>query len=402
MSLNAASSKQVAGPNTVLYWYDGTTFAGIETALLTFFKYCDLTRVRPALVLASVVNDPRFVRDLKECGVETFQLNPAGGSGTLDRLHRLGAIVALLRRVRPALVHIHSSGALTHGSLIAVASVLGIPVVRTVHMPFSRWLMNASVRRHAWQRVLHRLLGKGVARAITVSAVDRAELIRIGLVAEANCVSIPNGIILESFDNPPSQSEAKKLLGVEPAGLIIGAVGRLTPQKGFDRLVAAMPEILRVHPDATLLLLGTGADEQALRAQTNSLDLGERVRLIGHREDIPRCLPAFDVFVIPSVYESQGIVLLEGMAAGIPIVASDLDCFREILGDSEAAQLVDSADPTALATMISSLISDPALRKRMGQSGRQRIAAYAGRINSERVCAVYDQLLRKRPLAAGG
>jgi glycosyltransferase involved in cell wall biosynthesis len=402
MSLNAAAGKQATSPKTVLYWYDGTTFGGIESALLTFFKYCDFTRVRPVLIWAGVLNDPRFVRDIKECGVETFQLTPADGSDALDRVLRVGAIAALLRRVQPALVHIHSSGALTHGALIAVASILGIPVVRTVHMPFSRWLMNASVRRHAWQRAVHRLLGKGVARAITVSAVDRTELIRTGLIDEANCVSIPNGIILEAFDNLPSQSEARKLLGVESARFVIGGVGRLAPQKGFERLVAAMPHILRVDPDVKLLLLGSGAEEKALGVQIDKLGLGRSVRLIGQREDVPRCLPAFDVFVIPSVYESQGIVFLEGMAAGIPIVASDLECFRELLGDSGAAQLVDSANPTALATMISALISDPALRRRMGESGRQRIGAYAGRTNFESICAVYDQLSGRRRLAAEG
>lgn len=367
----------------------------MESALAAFFGTCDRRRFEPSLVWAGISVDARFKQQLETVRVESFELPNGTGHG-LRRLLRLSAVVALLRRQRPAIVHIHSCGAFSHSVLLAVARTMNIPVIRTMHIPYSRWPRNLASLRTPLRRAVQRLLSRMLARFVTVSSADREDMVRTSQFDAATCISIPNGISLAAYSSLPSNAEAKRRLGFEPDQLLIGAAGRLSNEKKFSRLIDAMPVLLKSHPNSSLIVFGEGPERERLQAQITSLGLGERVRLLGHRDDVPQCLAALDVCAIPSLYEAQGMVLLEAMAAGVPVVASDLLCFQEMVGQSGAASLLDTSDIVQLSAQLSLLLGDAALRARMGAAGKERAIGYSDLANAERVFGLYDELLLGR------
>jgi glycosyltransferase involved in cell wall biosynthesis len=163
---------------------------------------------------------------------------------------------------------------------------------------------------------------------------------------------VRNGIDVERFARP-----RQRAFDGSP---VIGAVGRLSGGEGPLVPIEAMPEVLRSHPKARLVLVGYGALEGELRGRAASLGLDRSVTFTGE-QDSAEMLPSFDLFVQPSLYESQGLALLEAMAAGVPSIATDVGGVGDVVRDGETGLLVPSADPGALARAIVRLAGAPAL-----------------------------------------
>ena len=137
-------------------------------------------------------------------------------------------------------------------------------------------------------------------------------------------------------------------------------LGRQEFQKGQWHLIEAMPEVLSQEPEAVLLLAGReGNSSERLRRAVASADVGSAVRFLGHRNDAPEILAAADVFVFPSLYEGLGGVLIQAMALGLPIVASDLPAIREVVEADANALVVTPGRPDDLETAILALAADP-------------------------------------------
>ncbi len=379
-------------PLRVAYWYDSIAWGGIEQALMAFLSRRQEVGISATVVLAGLANDPRLLRELAASGVPTEQLASPRGQG-LANLQRVISARALFAKLKPELIHVHSIGAVTHGPVIALARLHGIPLVRTVHLPFGILAKNRRALQGRLLPPIHRRLGHLVARAIAVSEADLRALRASGLFREEACVEIPNGIPIERFAAEISKREARARLGLPEGAAVIGAVGRLAEQKRFDALIAAMPGILRARPDARLSIVGSGGLEGALRAQIQALGLGERIALHGERNDVPVCLAAFDLLAVPSLYESQGLVVPEGMAAQLPIVAAELECFREMDGGTGALRFADAGDPPALARAILEVLGDEALRAKMIQAGSRRVKRFSIGEHLLAVRALYDEVL---------
>jgi glycosyltransferase involved in cell wall biosynthesis len=167
------------------------------------------------------------------------------------------------------------------------------------------------------------------------------------------------------------------------------AVGRLEPQKGYDVLVRAVAEL----PEVRLDIAGEGGQRRLLEELIGALGVGDRVRLLGQRDDVPALLARADAFVHSARWEGFGLVLLEAMAAALPIVATEAGAVPEVVG--ETALLVPPDDPAALADAIRRLVADPALAQRLGAQGleRLRISFSPGEMVAK-TAAVYEQALR--------
>jgi glycosyltransferase involved in cell wall biosynthesis len=142
--------------------------------------------------------------------------------------------------------------------------------------------------------------------------------------------------------------------------------------KGQTFLLRAWPAVLEGEPRALLLLAGDGPDEGALTAQAAALGLGRSVRFLGFRQDVPSLLACAEVLVLPSLNEGFGMVLVEAMAMGKPVVASAVGGVPEVVLDGQAGLLIPPADPRALAAAILRLLADPRAARRMGEAGRER------------------------------
>ena len=207
---------------------------------------------------------------------------------------------------------------------------------------------------------------------------------------------IPNGIDLERFSDPALRSIEQ----FDDGKLNILFVGRLEKRKGFKYLLQAFAQVKQAVPEARLMVVGAYDKEDkepfVLYARQHRL---RDVRFIGQvsEDDLPRYYRTCHVFCAPSTgFESFGIILLEAMAAGRPIVASDIDGYRGVLADGEEGLLVQPEDERRLADALVRLLKDPALRERMGRQGQAKAANYVWQKVAHQVLDYYRELLEKK------
>jgi len=167
-------------------------------------------------------------------------------------------------------------------------------------------------------------------------------------------------------------------------------------QKGHKYLIAAIDTIAETGIPVHLALVGDGPLRPNLLQQSSEIGWGSRVHFLGKRFDVPNVMAAFDVFVHPSLWEGFGIVLLEAMALGLPIVASDVCAIPDIVSDGQTGLLVPPGDSHGLAAAIIRLYRDRKLAKGLGQAGRSRLAQHFSLDEMVRkMIEVYEELLQR-------
>ncbi len=264
----------------------------------------------------------------------------------LDALSRL---TLLFQQRRPDLVHAHTYKA---GVLAAFAGRLaGVPVVLTPHgHVFTRGASIPGVPAGAGLDLLRWLTRAAQACAIRVTALSDADLreqLALRLAPAPKYAVVRNGIDAARFaGGGPRRFEGNP---------VIGCVGRYSSEKGQALLIEAMADVLRALPDARLVLVGYGELEAELRRRASPY--GNAIEFAGER-DAAEVLGSFDLYVQPSLYESQGLSILEAMAAGVPVVATDVGGVRDAVVPGETGVLVAPGDAAALARAIVSTAGD--------------------------------------------
>jgi glycosyltransferase involved in cell wall biosynthesis len=211
-------------------------------------------------------------------------------------------------------------------------------------------------------------------------------------------VVIPNGINIEDFDIPYSKEECRDKLGLPIDENMILFVGILSPYKGPDVLVRAMPEISKKNRDTKLVFVGSGGMREELEKLCKKTGVEKNVKFAGFVEENlkPLYYRAADVFCLPSTMstESFGIVNLEAMACGVPIVASKIGGIPDVVKDGENGLLVPPRDSGALADVIIYLLENEDIRERMGKNGRKKVEDYSWEKIAEETENVYETVLK--------
>lgn len=258
------------------------------------------------------------------------------------------------------------------------------PIVATFHTSTAR-----SRALRAFQGVLRPFLEKITARIAVSALARRVQVEHLG----GDAVEIPNGVDVDFF------AAARPLDGYPRPGGTVGFVGRFgEPRKGMPVLLAALRRILPDFPDLRLLVVGRG-DVEALR-RAAGVELAERIVVLGQVDDQmkARALRGVDVYCAPNVGgESFGVILIEAMAAGAAVVASDLDAFRRVLDDGRVGRLVPVRDDLAFAEAIGGLLTNPDRRGAFAESARQRVTAFDWRVVAGQVVRVYQTAIAATP-----
>jgi phosphatidyl-myo-inositol alpha-mannosyltransferase len=286
--------------------------------------------------------------------------------------------VAALRDLDPEVIHVHEPLVPWAGFAAVRAGVA--PVVGTFHA----W--STADRAYRLARPLGRALLRRLDAAIAVS--DAAAGYHAGAlgVPASRFTIVPNGVDVARFADAAPLPELR-----EGDGPVLLFVGRLEKRKGLEPLLRAFTLLKAERPDARLVVVGDGPEGERCR---NLLPgrLRADVRFLGRvgQDDLPRCYASCDVYVSPALGgESFGIVLLEAMAAGVPIVASDLPGYRSVATDGAQGRLVPPGDPAALATTIGALLDNASLRAAMAAEGRRTVRRYDWSVVADRLRAVY-------------
>jgi phosphatidylinositol alpha-mannosyltransferase len=288
-------------------------------------------------------------------------------------------VAEVLDRFRPDVVHVHEP--LTPSTSMFAALRSEAPVVATFHayVPRSTLIRAASpLLRRVWRRLDVRL---GVSHAVAsfVSArMGGGEAVQV----------VANGADLEPFEN------------AAPAALPVGRkllfVSRLEPRKGFAVLLEAFEALDRRMTDVILIVAGDGGERDAVNRLAPRLR--QRVIMLGamRHERLPPIYSAANLFIGPATgRESFGIVLLEAMAAGLPIVASDIPGYREVVRDGVDGLLVRPADPNALARAAASVLDDHVLARQLAAASRARVRAFTWDRVIGRLEGFYDEAVRR-------
>ena len=305
------------------------------------------------------------------------------------------SIFLLLRRSKPDIVHTHTSKAGILGRL--AAWVARVPIV--IHTPHGHVFyghFGRSLSRMFLQ--MEKLLGRITHHQIALTPEEGNDYLNFGVAKSDNISVIHSGVDLNCFKRSTTESNPKKNeLGIPPDSLVVGYVGWLIPIKGVTYLVDAMAEVVQRHPNSLLLLVGKGdekgEEETNLRERVDSLGLEDRVRFLGWRPDVDEIMSCFDIFVLPSLNEGMGRVLVEAMATGLPIVASSVGGIPDLVKDGENGLLVPPANAGALEQAISDLLSDKPRRKRMGETGKRMCGLYSIEAMVEKIDNLYSRLL---------
>jgi glycosyltransferase involved in cell wall biosynthesis len=272
-----------------------------------------------------------------------------------DHLKRTGADLLLCSGYKPDII----------GCLAARQA--GVPAVAIAH----GW--TAATLKVRLNEALDRRVLRRMACTVCVSEAMAVKVRRAGVPPERVAV-ICNAIDAEPFDRPdPAYREELSGLFAERPAYIVGAAGRLSPEKGFDQFIEAAARVARQKPDVGFVLFGDGPLRKALTRRVAERGLERRFVLGGFRPDIHRVLPHFDVAILSSHTEGLPVVVLEALAAGVPVVATAVGGTPEVIDEGVQGFLVPPGDPGALADRILRLLGSDSLRRQMGERGRQRV-----------------------------
>lgn len=293
---------------------------------------------------------------------------------------RLGRVAELRRQLRmegPALVHTMLFEADIAGRLAAAGT--GIPVlsslVSVAYDPARS--RDPHVRRMRLRAA--RAIDGWTARRLTEHFHALTETVKESVVTVLRIPPERVTVVRRGRDpiafgepGPERRRQVRGRLGIPDDALVVIAVGRQEYVKGHDHLFEALAPLLREHPRLVGLVVGrVGAHTARLEERHRSLGLGDRVRLLGHRPDVPDLLAASDVFAFPSLYEGFGGSALEAMALGLPVVCSDLPPLRELVEADRTALVVPPGSPGPLRAALERLLTDGELRRRLGERGRR-------------------------------
>jgi glycosyltransferase involved in cell wall biosynthesis len=330
---------------------------GAEYQLVELLRHLDRTRWEPHLTVLS--EGGYWAEEVRRLDVPVVGL-PRGGH--LD-LARVRALRRTLRSIAPAVLHTVLWAANCYGRLAAFG--LGIARVVTAE--------RNAIARPGWEIAIERALDPLTDVYLVNAAAVGHELERHGLPARKMRV-VHNGVDLSRF--PPFASDrtaARAALGLPPNRRLVAQVGRLAPQKDYPTYLQAAARLATRHADVDFLVIGDGPDGEALRRLAAELGLAERVRWLGLRHDVPAILAGVDVLVLASRYEGLPNVVIEAMAAGAAVVATDVGGCRELLRPEREGLLVEPGRPQAIADAVAALLGSPERRAAMAAEARRRV-----------------------------
>ena len=349
---------------------------GLENGLVNIINRTPAGRYRHAIICLTEAHE--FARRITAPGVEVYELHKREGQdwGMYWRLWRL------LRSLRPAVLHTRNLAALD-------VHVLGplLPGVKQVHGEHGRDIYDLDGSNWKY-RHLRRVMRLFVDRYIAVSR-DLANWLSSSIgVKPARLQQIYNGVDHQRFTPSPGLCHEVLPAALRPRepAVIIGTVGRLVEVKDQALILRAVKRLLEQRPDW----------RNTLESTAESLGLSDMLWMAGDRDDVPALLQAMDVFVLPSLGEGISNTLLEAMAAGLPVLATDVGGNPELVTDGENGRLFPVADEAAFSAVLQELLDDSTLRETMGHNGMRRVRErFDWNRTVEKYLRGYDELLNR-------
>lgn len=332
------------------------------------------------------------IEKAKMLGVKTIPL-PALVR-RIDPVNDIKAFISLFRWIkheRPSIVHTHTSKAGFLGRW--AAKLAKVPVI--VHTPHGHVFYGhfpPVISRLFLQ--MERLTDRITDQAIALTEREKKDYIERFVHCQEKIVTIHSGVDIDRHMDPRIDIEKKKkTLGLNSENLIVGTVGWLIPIKGPVYLLNAMDKVWKALSNVDLVYVGKGDLRGGLEARAAEMGASDKVTFLGWRDDVHEIIPVFDLFVLPSLNEGMGRVLVEAMAAGKPVVASHVGGISDLVKHNETGVLVPPGNTQALSQAILHILKNPKRGRKMGSLGKDLCRQFSIEAMIENIDNLYKGLL---------
>ncbi len=347
---------------SILFVIDGLEFGGGERV---FQQLATGLKDRFKISVAATAGG-NFEDGIRELGVKFFSVD-------MSRQFSLRSIRQLSGIIKNNKIDlVHSQGARADFYTRIAGRVAGSPHnFCTIAMPVKGF--DVKPLRKIIYRTIDSFAERYVQKFIVVSDALKRVLIEKRGISEHKVVRIYNGIELDQYQPNADCSNSRKKWNISQESPVIGAIGRMVWQKGFEFLIRAIPEVIQAVPDVKFIFVGDGPLRGKLGALSEELGVRDKVIFAGFRNDIKEVLSAVDLLAVPSLLEGFPMITLEAMAMARPIIATHIDGTTEQITDGENGIIVPPKDHIALAEAILRLIQDKEFSKKLGVTARQRV-----------------------------
>jgi len=326
-----------------------------------------------------------FAAEVEERGIPVIEF-PFTSFYNTRAVRNYFALARLIRRRRFHIIHCHNFYSNIFGTV--AARLAGMKNIITSRRDLGGMFTETQLR-------VQRLAYRFSAAVLANSQGVKRFLIENERVPETKIHCVYNGIDTERFTPREPSSEVAQSIGIELGSPVVGMVGNLHPWKGFNVFVRAAAAVKASRPHARFLIVGDGSQRAPLQQMARELNVESELAFAGARSDIPEMLALMSVFVLSSPAEGLPNAVLEAMACGLPVVASNVGGVPETITNGETGFLVSPGDAAGFAEKILQLLNDPMHAKQMGEAGRRKVVE---QFSCERLVknmqALYDEIMR--------
>jgi len=324
-----------------------------------------------------------YEKDIRDLGIKVVKihmksrLDPVG----LYRLYKF------MKKEKFDIVHTHMYRSNTPGRI--AAKFAGVPVIIANLHNIDIW----KTRKHF---LIDKILSRYTDKIIAVSDAVREFNIKNSGIDPNKFVTVYNGIDVEEFNKGFDYQSKREEIGIKEDELLIGIFARLYPQKGHKYFLEAASKINGIIDNVKFMIVGEGPLESELKEQAMKLGIRGKVIFTGLRQDIPELLHIVDVSALSSFIEGFSNIILESMAAGKPVVATDVGGNKEAVIDGETGFIVPPANSNKLANAIAKILNNKQLRINMGEKARERVTKFSIQEMARQTDNLYTTCLEKK------
>jgi len=371
----------------IFFYTDTPIHGGAERLMLLLAKNLDKEKYQVQLVCS---NYKQLNEWCKEWIAEGFKVHRLKVAHKHDPRHR-SQLKKIIRKEKPHLVHVHlwnpGSCRYAFGSI----NKKNTKIITTEHDPFPLTSLKNRLKKKTLKKIDH---------VVAVSHANQELLLKLYPELKNKISTIHNGIDLEKFEKSlihfSNQYKARikdQLFHASNDDTIILSIAALHTRKGLNYLMEAFKNIHIKNPDTKLVIVGEGPERKNLTKLIKILELDNDVMLIGEQSDIPQILKSSDLFVLASVKEAFGLVLLEAMAAQVPIIASDVGGIPEIVQDNKSGLLVKPGNIEELTNQLQIALDNAALRQKLTYVASHRVKDFDIKVTAKKTEQLYDKIL---------
>lgn len=368
-------------PHKIIFYTDTPLYGGAEKQMYLLAKHLDKKMFQPIFIFRKLETLKELSEDLAEIGINAY-LIPSKSKHSLQNLTYLNKII---NQEKPALIHAHIWNPMAGKYAFLSRIQKKIPLIITEHDPF----------KLSFPKSLYKKISLNFADKIIAVSSSNTELLKELYPAQSTKIStIHNGI--ETHLKPISEIDLQKIrknvFQAGPETKVIISVGTLHTRKGFKYLISAYKKVLQKNPNSKLIIVGEGPERENLEKLIKNLSLGKRIMLLGQRSDVSELLQAANLFVLPSIKEAFGLVILESWRAGLPVIASAVGGIPEIITENSGI-MIEAGNKNELIKAINKVLSNDKLAKDLSKNGKQQLLKFSAEKTAGETAKIYLELI---------